>query len=106
LCASCQKVDGVHRAAGSIATQFKDLTERQILPLAISNEKEGSRIYRDFAEGLAEHFLASAAVMSGMAEEEARHRSRLFDLYRTAAETTRDAWPAFSLAAPEFMVME
>lgn len=62
--------------------QFKDLTEREILALAISNEEDDSRIYRGFAEGLAEHFPASAAVMSGMAEEEVGHRSRLFDLYR------------------------
>ena len=62
--------------------QFSDLTEREILALAISNEEEDSRIYHGFAEGLVEHFPASAAVLSGMAEEEVHHRSTLFDLYR------------------------
>lgn len=62
--------------------QFADLTEREILALAISNEEEDSRIYHGFSEGLAEHFPASAAVLSGMAEEEVHHRGMLFDLYR------------------------
>mgnify|MGYP001306892470 CR=1 FL=1 len=62
--------------------QFSNLTEREILALAISNEDEDSRIYRDFAEALAEQFPASAAVFSGMAEEETHHRGVLFDLYR------------------------
>jgi rubrerythrin len=62
--------------------QFADLTEREILALAISNEEEDSRVYYGFADGLAEAFPASAAVLSGMAEEEVRHRGRLFDLYR------------------------
>lgn len=62
--------------------QFADLTEREILALAISNEDEDSRIYHGFAEGLVEQFPASAAILSGMAEEEIRHRGMLFDLYR------------------------
>ncbi len=62
--------------------QFADLTEREILALAISNEDEDSRIYRDFAEGLREQFPASAAILSGMADEEIHHRSMLFELYR------------------------
>ncbi|MGN6116420.1 MAG: iron exporter MbfA [Nitrobacter sp.] len=62
--------------------QFSDLTEREILALAISNEEEDSRIYHGFAEGLTEQFPASAAVLSGMADEEVRHRGRLFELYR------------------------
>ena len=62
--------------------QFADLTEREILALAISNEDEDGRIYHGFAEGLVEQFPASAAVLSGMAEEEIRHRGALFELYR------------------------
>jgi rubrerythrin len=62
--------------------RFADLTEQEILALAISNEDEDSRIYRGFAEGLREAFPASAAVFDEMADEEARHRSMLFDLYR------------------------
>jgi rubrerythrin len=62
--------------------RFSDLTEQEILALAISNEDEDSRIYRGFAEGLREPFPASAKVFDEMADEEARHRSMLFDLYR------------------------
>jgi erythrin-vacuolar iron transport family protein len=63
--------------------RFADLTEQEILALAISNEEEDSRIYRGFAEGLREKYPASAKVFDEMAEEEVRHRSMLFDLYRT-----------------------
>ncbi|MDO8535154.1 MAG: ferritin family protein [Xanthobacteraceae bacterium] len=62
--------------------RFVDLTEQDILALAISNEEEDSRIYRGFAEGLREQAPASAKVFDEMAEEEVRHRSMLFDLYR------------------------
>ena len=66
----------------TIVKQFADLTEREILALAISNEDEDSRIYHGFAEGLAEQYPASAAMLAGMAEEDIRHRGMLFDLYR------------------------
>lgn len=62
--------------------RFSDLSEREILALAITNEEEDSRIYRGFAEGLREQFPASAKVFDEMAEEEVRHRTYLFDLYR------------------------
>jgi hypothetical protein len=32
--------------------RFSDLTEQEVLALAITNEEEDSRIYRGFAEGL------------------------------------------------------
>jgi rubrerythrin len=63
--------------------RFADLTEQEILALAISNEDEDSRIYRGFAEGLRESFPASAKVFDEMADEEVRHRTMLFDLYRS-----------------------
>ena len=62
--------------------RFADLSEQEILALAITNEEEDSRIYRGFAEGLRENFAASAKVFDEMADEEVRHRSMLFDLYR------------------------
>ncbi len=61
---------------------FSDLTEQEVLALAITNEEEDSRIYRGFAEGLREQFPASAKVFDEMAEEEVHHRTMLFDLYR------------------------
>ena len=63
--------------------RFADLSEQEILALAISNEDEDSRIYRGFAEGLREPFPASAKVFDEMADEEVRHRTMLFDLYRS-----------------------
>ena len=63
--------------------RFADLSEQEILALAISNEDEDSRIYRGFAEGLREAFPASAKVFDEMADEEVRHRTMLFDLYRS-----------------------
>jgi erythrin-vacuolar iron transport family protein len=62
--------------------RFSDLTEQEILALAITNEDEDSRIYRGFAEGLRDAFPASAKVFDEMAEEEVKHRTMLFDLYR------------------------
>ena len=62
--------------------RFADLSEQEILALAITNEEEDSRIYRGFAEGLREKYAASAKVFDEMAEEEVRHRTMLFDLYR------------------------
>ena len=62
--------------------RFAELTEAEILALAITNEEEDSRIYRGFAEGLRQQYPASAKVFEEMAEEEVRHRSMLFDLYR------------------------
>ncbi len=61
---------------------FSDLSDREVLALAIQNEEEDGRIYRDFAERLRADFPASAQVFTEMAEEENGHRQMLFDLYR------------------------
>ncbi len=60
---------------------FDDLSEREMLALAISNEEEDSRIYADFADGLLENYPASAEVFNEMAGEENEHRRRLIDLF-------------------------
>ena len=62
--------------------RFSELSEREILALAISLEEEDGRIYRDFAEALREQFPHSAKVFEEMAEEESEHRRRLTELYR------------------------
>jgi rubrerythrin len=62
--------------------RFADLTEQEVLALAITNEEEDSRIYRSFAEGLRANYAASAKMFDEMAEEEVRHRGMLYDLYR------------------------
>jgi len=60
---------------------FKDLTEREILALAIQLEEEDSRVYADFAEGLREANPATAKVFEEMQAEESRHRQSLIDLH-------------------------
>jgi rubrerythrin len=61
---------------------FHELSEQEILALAISLEEEDERVYADFAQGLHDGFPASAAVFDGMREEESGHRRRLLELYR------------------------
>ncbi|HQT77138.1 MAG: rubrerythrin [Rhodospirillales bacterium 20-64-7] len=62
---------------------FSELTEREILALAIANEEEDGRIYLDIAEGLRGEYPGSAKVFSEMAAEEGDHRRRLLDVYRS-----------------------
>lgn len=57
--------------------RFSDLSEQEVLALAISNEEDDARIYRSYAEHLREDYPASAKVFDGMAEEEDEHRRRL-----------------------------
>lgn len=61
--------------------RFSDLSEQDILALAISSEEDDARIYRTYAENLREDFPASAAIFEGMASEEDEHRRRLIDLH-------------------------
>ncbi len=66
-----------------MAKQFGELTEREILALAISQEEEDGRIYGDFAEGLQENYPGTAKLMREMLEEESAHRGSLIELYRS-----------------------
>jgi rubrerythrin len=61
---------------------FNELSEREVLALAITLEEEDERIYEDFVDGLKEQYPASANIFRGMAQEEADHRHRLIELYR------------------------
>src|ERR1700688_3531616 len=61
---------------------FKDLTEREILALAITLEEEDGRIFGDFAEGLRETSPATAKVLDEMRTEESEHRSMLIETFR------------------------
>ena len=45
--------------------KFADLTERELLALAISNEEEDGRIYADYAEGLRVEARAPDGVIEG-----------------------------------------
>ncbi|MDG1470239.1 MAG: ferritin family protein [Ascidiaceihabitans sp.] len=62
--------------------RFKDLSEQEVLALAISSEEDDAQIYRGYAENLRADYPASAAVFDGMAVEEDGHRQRLIDLHR------------------------
>jgi rubrerythrin len=61
--------------------RFDDLSEREILALAISSEEDDARIYRDFAARLRTDYAATARVFDGMAEVEDGHRRRLIDAF-------------------------
>ena len=65
-----------------MARNFKDLTEREILALAISLEEEDGRVYGDFADGLRETYPATAKMFDEMAAEESGHRASLIATYR------------------------
>ena len=60
---------------------FNELSEREILALAIMSEEEDGRVYADVADGLRETAPGSASVFSEMAVEESDHRRQLLDLY-------------------------
>jgi rubrerythrin len=62
---------------------FSDLSERELLALAISLEEEDARIYDEFAEGLREVYPDTAQMFNAMADEESGHRHRLLTLYRS-----------------------
>lgn len=62
--------------------RFRDLSEQEILALAISSEEDDARIYRGYAERLRTDFPDSAKVFDGMALEEDQHRQRLIDLHQ------------------------
>ncbi len=62
--------------------RFSDLSEQEILALAISNEEDDARIYRQYAEYLRADFASSAKVFDGMAEEEDEHRRILIDAHK------------------------
>src|ERR1700722_20284309 len=60
---------------------FADLTEREVLAVAISAEEEDSRIYMSFAEDLAERYPESAKIFEEMAERKRGTRHSLLKLY-------------------------
>src|SRR5712664_3235929 len=66
-----------------MARNFKDLSEREILALAVSLEEEDGRVFADFAEGLRETYPATAKLFDDMGKEESEHRASLIETYRT-----------------------
>ncbi|NOX41439.1 MAG: rubrerythrin family protein [Alphaproteobacteria bacterium] len=62
--------------------KFQDLSEQEILALAISSEEDDARIYLAYAEGLRADYPDSAKVFEDMADEEGSHRKWLIDLHK------------------------
>ena len=65
-----------------MARNFKDLSEQEILALAIGLEEEDGRIYGDFVDGLRESYPATAQMFEEMQGEESGHRRSLIETYR------------------------
>jgi rubrerythrin len=65
-----------------MARKFRDLSEREILALAIGLEEEDGRVYADFADGLRADYPATAKLFENMREEESGHRTSLIATYR------------------------
>src|ERR1700730_13688336 len=66
-----------------MAKKFRDLSEREILALAVSLEEEDGHIYGDFADGLRQIYPDAAKIFDEMRAEESQHRSSLIETYRS-----------------------
>ena len=66
----------------SHSRRFADLSEQEVLALAISSEEDDARIYRWYAQELRADFPSSAAAFDGIAAEEDEHRARLIEEHR------------------------
>ena len=61
---------------------FRDLTEREILAVAIQLEEEDGRIFGEFAEALRSTYPATAKLFEEMQAEESRHRQSLIEMHQ------------------------
>jgi rubrerythrin len=62
--------------------QFSQLTEREMLALAIDTEDDDQRVYSAFAEDLYERYPGTAKMFSEMAHVESSHHDVLLKIYR------------------------
>ena len=62
---------------------IEDLSDAEILSLAISNEEQASRAYTEFAESLRADYPDTARMFTEMAEEETGHRHKLVELFKS-----------------------
>jgi rubrerythrin len=69
------------RARNDRGRRFEELTDAEIVALAINNEEEASRTYQSFASVLEADYPDSARLFSDMAGEEAEHNARLRALF-------------------------
>ena len=64
------------------ARQFADLSDAEMLALAIGNEEQAARAYTEFAETLRVDYPDSSRMFVDMAKEEGEHRHRLIELFQ------------------------
>lgn len=60
---------------------FSDLSEAEVLALAIASEEDDARIYASYAEQLRQQYPATAQMFDAMAAEEDGHRRLLIDTF-------------------------
>ena len=65
-----------------MAKSFYDLSEKDVLALAISLEEEDGKIYGEFAERMRPLYPKTADALDAMRQEESGHRHQLTETYR------------------------
>ena len=65
-----------------MAKSFNELSEKEILALAISQEEEDGKIYGEFAERMQPTYPKTADALAAMRDEESGHRHQLTETYR------------------------
>ena len=65
-----------------MAKSFHELSEKEILALAISQEEEDGKIYGEFAERIRPTHPKTADALATMRDEESSHRHQLTETYR------------------------
>jgi len=61
---------------------FNELSEKEVLALAISQEEEDGKIYGEFAERMRSAYPKTAEALAAMRDEESGHRHQLIETYR------------------------
>lgn len=67
-----------------MSRSFDDLSEQEILALAIGAEEDDSRIYGEFASRLDESYPETAKILKSMRDEELGHAHQLMETYKAA----------------------
>ena len=65
-----------------MAKAFSELSEQEVLALAIGLEEEDSKIYGEFAERLKSSYPETAKILLQMRDEEIQHAKSLLDTFR------------------------
>ena len=62
--------------------KYHDLSDKEVLALAIYAEEEDSRIYQQYASYFSKEFPETALLFQQMSDEENEHRRQLLDLFK------------------------